>query len=71
MLTTIEQLITSVRKPSVITGLLKMSTGQRPVLITYNNTKYYNAADLKNYDPIFFHGTSSGIRKIITKKTYP
>lgn len=45
-----------------------MTTFQRPTVINHNGDKYYNATDLKKYDPVFFHGTSGGIRKVIKKK---
>ena len=45
-----------------------MSITERPKIIKHNNINYYNAADLKKYDFAFFHGTSAGIRKIISKK---
>ena len=41
---------------------------QRPQIIKHNNKSYYNASDLKKYDPVFFHGTSAGVRKIISRK---
>ena len=40
-----------------------MTDVQRPQVIKHNNVSYYNAKDLKKYDPIFFHGTSRGIRE--------
>lgn len=43
-------------------------TTERPKIIEHNKVKYYNAADLKKYDPLYFYGTSGGIRKIITRK---
>jgi hypothetical protein len=45
-----------------------MTVVQRPLIINHNNIMYYNASELKEYDPIFFHGTSGGVRKIIQRK---
>lgn len=45
-----------------------MSDIQQPNVIQHNGFAYYNAADIKAYDPKYFYGTSGGIRKIITKK---
>jgi hypothetical protein len=45
-----------------------MTTEQRPQIISHNGNSYYNAAELKEYDPIFFHGTSAGVRKVIQRK---
>lgn len=36
-----------------------------------DDTLYYNADELKKYDPIYFRGTSRGIRKIIETKNIP
>jgi hypothetical protein len=45
-----------------------MDTVQRPQIIKHKEISYYNANDLKAYDPIFFHGTSAGVRKIVDRK---
>jgi hypothetical protein len=45
-----------------------MTTCARPQIIKHNNASYYNAKELKVYDPAFFYGTSNGIRAIIKKK---
>jgi hypothetical protein len=45
-----------------------MTTCTRPQIIKHNKTSYYNAKELKVYDPVFFYGTSNGIRAIIKKK---
>ena len=45
-----------------------MTAVQRPQVIKHNNISYYNAKDLKKYDPAFFIGTSRGIREVIKKK---
>lgn len=41
---------------------------ERPKVIEHDKVKYYNAADLKKYDPTYFFGTSGGVRYIITRK---
>lgn len=48
---------------------VKMTTVQRPQIINHIKQTYYNAADLRKYDGVFFHGTSKGIRNIIIKKS--
>lgn len=45
-----------------------MTTVEKPKIIEHNKVKYYNATDLKKYDPNYFYGTSGGIRKIIARK---
>lgn len=45
-----------------------MNTITRPSIIKHIGKNYYNATELKKYDPVFFHGTSAGIRKIVAKK---
>jgi hypothetical protein len=39
-----------------------------PQSFTVSGTQYYNTKDLKSYDPVYFHGTSRAIRKIVEKK---
>jgi hypothetical protein len=39
-----------------------------PEEVTINETEYYNAKDLKEYDPAYFHGCATTVRKIIVKK---
>ena len=45
-----------------------MSEFQRPEIIKHNGEEYYDAKELKKLDPVYFYGTSGGIRKIIKKK---
>jgi len=45
-----------------------MSEFQRPEIINHNGEEYYDAKELKKFDPVYFYGTSGGIRKIIKKK---
>jgi len=40
----------------------------RPQIITIDDIKYYNANDLKKFDPVYFFGCSRTIRTIIKKK---
>ena len=40
-------------------------------IITVNGTRYYNANQLREQDPVYFHGTSRSVRKIIEKKKIP
>lgn len=42
-----------------------------PQSFTVEDRQYYNAKDLKTYDPVYFHGTSRAIRKIVEKKKIP
>jgi len=44
---------------------------QAPQSFTVSGTQYYNTKDLKSYDPVYFHGTSRAIRKIVEKKKIP
>jgi hypothetical protein len=46
-----------------------MDTILRPVIIKLGEHNYYNTKDLQIYDPIYFHGCSRGVRKILEKKT--
>jgi hypothetical protein len=46
-----------------------MNTILRPVIIKLGEHNYYNTKDLQIYDPIYFHGCSRGVRKILEKKT--
>ena len=39
-----------------------------PQIITIDNTNYYNAKELYNYDKTYFYGCSKSIKIIITKK---
>jgi hypothetical protein len=43
----------------------------RPSSIQINDQKYYNASDLKEYDPDYFYGCARTVRKIIKKKDIP
>jgi hypothetical protein len=40
----------------------------RPSSIQINYQKYYNAPDLKEYDPDYFYGCARTVRKIVMKK---
>ena len=40
----------------------------QPQIIKINDINYYNANDLRDYDPVYFFGCSRTVRKIITKK---
>ena len=40
-------------------------------IIAVNGTRYYNANQLREQDPVYFHGTSRSVRKIIEKKKIP
>lgn len=43
----------------------------RPAPIAYNGAIWYVMNELKDYDPLYFHGTSQGIRRIIERKGIP
>lgn len=51
--------------------IIHMLPTRMPKLIALCGRLYFNAKDLKMYDPLFFAGTSRGIRKIIEKKNIP
>lgn len=47
------------------------NTDAKPQPISIENVAYYNAKDLKCFDPVFFKGFKANIRKIIDKKSIP
>lgn len=44
---------------------------EAPQSFTIEDRQYFNTKDLKTYDPVYFHGTSRAIRKIVEKKKIP
>ena len=44
---------------------------KKPEVFDFFRTKVYLANDLQEYDPNYFYGCSSGIRKIVDKKKIP
>jgi prophage antirepressor-like protein len=48
-----------------------MSNTDKPKFVSIDGIEYYNAADLKKYDPVYFYGCTKMMRKIITKKNIP
>ena len=45
-----------------------MTSIEKPQTVTVNGSLFYNAKDLKKYDPEFFKGFKANIRKLIVKK---
>ena len=45
-----------------------MSSIEKPQTVTVNGSLFYNAKDLKHFDPEFFKGFKANIRKVIVKK---
>ena len=40
----------------------------KPIIIEFNDTKHYDAEDLKDYNPVYFFGCGRTVRTIIQKK---
>ena len=45
-----------------------MTSIEKPQTVTINGTLFYNAKDLKQFDPEFFKGFKTNIRRVIVKK---
>ena len=45
-----------------------MTSIEKPQTVTVNGSLFYNAKDLKQFDPEFFKGFKANIRKVIVKK---
>ena len=45
-----------------------MTSIEKPQPVTVNGSLFYNAKDLKQFDPEFFKGFKANIRKVIVKK---
>jgi hypothetical protein len=48
-----------------------MANMDKPNIFNINNEEYYNANDLKKYDPAYFYGCNKIVRKIVNNKSIP